>query len=185
MGPSASEFRKKLDALIGLPTGRLRQADRRAGPGEPVDDSALGPCTRRHEPGPSRPRFRREVEVRRYRVSSGHAPDMDDARSQAGGDRRSWWCSDRDGQEPGGVHRGSRLHRHRGDEFGVRDRKLSAPRRCHFGDAGVRRQLRRGEDFTGHWSFHHLVVDLHRSERREKYSAASGSGSSHSKANGR
>ena len=42
MTDTDAEFRKKLDALIGQPTGGSGKADRRAGSGEPADDSALG-----------------------------------------------------------------------------------------------------------------------------------------------
>ena len=45
-------------------------------------------------------------------------------------------------QEPGGVHRGSRIHRHRRHQLGVRDRALSASRRRDLGKAGVRGHLR-------------------------------------------
>ena len=87
---------------------RVRQADRCAGPGEPADDSALGLCTRRHEPGLPRPRVRREVEVRRHRVSAGHAAGVDDARPQDRGDRRTRRSSDRNGQEQEPVRRSSK-----------------------------------------------------------------------------
>ena len=127
----------------------------------------------RHEPGLPRSRVRREVAgsaascLRRSCCRPGRCPPP-----RSKGSPNAAACRSRSGTEPGVVHRRGRFHRHRGDQLRVRDRALSAPRRRHLGDAGVRGHLRREEDLAGHRPFRHVVVDLHRPERRSAGPAA-------------
>ena len=100
-----TEFRNKLRALVGQPTG---------GTGKPsvAPDPVNQPMIRHWayaladmNPGLPRPGVRGRVAVRRHRVTAGHAANLDDAVAETGGHRRAGRCADGDQEQSHGVPR--------------------------------------------------------------------------------
>ncbi len=162
---TAREFRAKLDALIGQPTG---------GSGKPTvaPDPVNQPMIRHwaYALDDMNPVYLDPEFAEKSRFGGIVSPPVmlqtwTMPAAQDRGHRRTRRRPDGDGPQSRVVHRRCRIHQHRGDQLGVRDRTLSAARRRHLGDAGVRGHLRREEDLAGHRPFRHVVVHLYRPER--------------------
>ena len=83
------------------------------------------------------------VALRRDRGAAADAADLDDADADDHRHRRAGRLAGRvDRREPARRARRGRLHRHAGDELGVRDRALPPPRRDRVGPDGDRVDLR-------------------------------------------